>query len=325
MPQPALGDRHVDSLLTQFSLLSLQNEQGFVASRVCPVVRVAKQSDYYAKYTDAFFRRNVMKPRAPATESAGGGYEVDNTSTYRCDKFAVHLDIADDQRRNADSVFQLDSEATKFLTHQALLNMEESFATDIFATSTWTGSTTGGDITPSTKWDASGGLPIADIRLQMRSVKKKSGQKPNKLVCGALAWDVIRENADVLDRIKHTQRGQVTTDIVAGLLELDEVLVADSIYTSSVEGHATESTAYRLTEDSALLLYVPPSPGIMTPMAACTFVWTGDQGMGLNDAGAAIKKFRMEGLEADRIEINQYFDHVQTAATMGAFFINVDS
>jgi hypothetical protein len=323
MPQPAAGDRHVNSLLTNLSLLSIQEATGFVAPRVCPVIRVAKQSDYYAVYNDEFFRRNTMQPRARATQSAGGGFTIDNTNTYFCDKFGLHLDVADDDRRNADAVFELDKEATTYLTQQAMLNMEIDFASTVFATSTWTGSTTGSDISLTTKWNAAAGTPIADVRTQMASVKKKSGQNPNVLVCGRDAWEAIRDNADVKDRIKHTQFGVVTEELVARAMGLDAVYVADAIKTSSAEGASSETTAFINTTDDALLLYVPKTPGRMTPMAAATFIWTGDQGMGLNEYGAAIKKFRMEELEADRVEINQYFDVKVTGANFGAYWDDV--
>jgi hypothetical protein len=324
MPQPAAGDRHVNSLLTNFSLLSMQDAAKFVAPKVCPIIRVAKQSDYYAVYTDSFFRRNTMAPRARASVSAGGGFEIDNTNTYFCDKYALHVNVADDDRRNADSVFEIDSEVTTYLTHQAMLNMEKDFASTIFATSTWTGSSTGSDITPSTAWDNASGKPIKEIKAQMTSVQKKTGQRPNVLIVGRDTWDKgLAENADVLARIKHTSFGVATPDLVAQACELEAVYIADAINTTSAEGASTETTAYINTTDDALLLYVPKNPGRMTPCAAATFIWTGDNGMGLNDYGAAVKKFRMEELEADRVEINQYFDIKQTSANMGAYFDGV--
>lgn len=320
MPQPAAGDRHIESALTNYSALSMQNENRFVASKVCPIMRVAKQNDKYYVYSDEFFRRDTMQLRARATESAGGGFELSNAQYY-CDKYALHVDITDDDRANADSVFELDSEAVMYLNHMALLKLEKQFATEIFATSTWTGSTTGGDITPSTKWSAAAGKPVKDIKEQMTSVQKKTGQRPNILVVGRDTWDKgLAENADMLDRVKHTSFGEVTTDIVARACELEKVYVADAINTTSAEGASTETTAYINTSDDALLLYVPPVMGRMTPAAAATFMWTGGGQRSLNEYGAAIKKFRLENIEADRVEINQYFDIKQVAATMGAYF-----
>jgi hypothetical protein len=323
MPQPASGDRHVNSLLTNLSLLSIQSAADFVAPRACPVIKVRKQADRYVVYDDSFFRRNEMKPRARATESAGGGYEFDNTPNYYCDKYSLHYDIDDDDRRNADSIFQIDAETTEYLTQQAMLNMEIDFASTVFATSTWTGSTTGSDITVGTKWDNASGKPIKDVRTQRESVKKKSGQWANVLLLGSGAWEAVRENVDVIDRIKHTQFGVPTTELVAKAMGLDAIYVAGAIKTSSAEGASSETTAFINTSADALLLYVPKSPGIMTPMAAATFVWTGDGGMGLNDYGAAIKKFRVEERNSDRVEINQYFDIKVTGAKFGAYFDNV--
>ena len=323
MPQPAAGDRHVNSLLTNLSLLSMQESKDFVAPQVCPFIKVMKQSDRYVQYTDAFFRRNTMAKRARGTESAGGGWEVDTTPNYHCDTWGLHVDIHDDDRRNSDAVFDDDADATEYLSQQAMVNMEVQFATEIFATSIWTGSTTGSDITPGTTWNASAGKPVQDVRTQGSSIKKKTGQWPNVLVCGYNAWNAIRDNADVLDRIKHTQRGVVTEDIVAQVMGLDRVVVSGAIQTTSAEGAATETTAFINTLDDALLLYVPDVPGKRTPSACYTFVWTGAEAGGRNEVGARMKKFRVEELASDRVEMDQNFDIKQTGATFGVYFDDV--
>ena len=69
---------------------------------------------------------------------------------------------------------------------------------------------------------------------------------------------------------------------------------------------------------SALLVYAPAVPSIMTPSAGYIFSWTG--AYGATPQGARVKRFRMEQLAADRIEADMSYDMKVVAADMGAFF-----
>ena len=118
---PTPGDVHVNQPLTNISIAFLQNANNFVATRVFPNIPVSKQSDRYYVYDRGEFNRDEMKERAPATESAGGGYSLDNTPTYFATQYSFHRDIPDQVRANADSVLNPDREATAYVTHKALI------------------------------------------------------------------------------------------------------------------------------------------------------------------------------------------------------------
>jgi hypothetical protein len=87
---------------------------------------------------------------------------------------------------------------------------------------------------------------------------------------------IALQNADVLiDRIKYTSSGVVTAGLIASLLQLDEVILGTSIYTSDVEtGSETGNMTTVLniweknaTKGSAFLFYKPRSAGLKTPSA----------------------------------------------------------
>jgi hypothetical protein len=318
MPLPTASDVHVNAPLTNISIAYMQQAESFMAPQVFPVLPRLKQSDRYFEYDRSYWYRREMKKRAPGTESAGAGFAIDNTPNYYCDVWALHKDVDDQIRANADSPISMDRDATEFLSLQAMLNMEAEFMTNYFVTSTWTGSSTGSDITPSTLWDASGGDPITDIDNQRTAMKERTGYKPNVMVVGADTWiKGIKNNSLVLDRIKHTQRGIVTEELVAALLSLDKVLVAEATENTAAEG-AAESYSYMATKNDALLIYSEPNPGILKPTGGYIFAWTGFLGAGA--MAQRIKRFRMEELASDRVEIEQAFDMKLVAADMGVYF-----
>jgi len=148
MPQPTRADVHVNRPLTNVMVAYMQDLKAFIADKVFPIVPVMKQSDRYFKYTKGDWFRDEAKKRAPGTESAGGGFTIDNTPTYFADKYAFHKDVDDDTRQNADQPLNLDRDATNFVTRRLLLRRERAFVTNYFGTGIWTGGTGGTDVVP---------------------------------------------------------------------------------------------------------------------------------------------------------------------------------
>lgn len=320
--QPTRGDVHVDRPLTNISVAFMQGAENFIADRVFPVIPVAKQSDRYFTYDRGMFNRDEMQLRAPGSESAGASYTL-STDSYNADVWALHKDVADQVRANADTPLQLDREATEFLTVKALIRKEKAWASKYFTTSIWTtqragvsGSPTGTDFQ---RWDEAASTPIEDVRRGARAMHELTGFRPNKLVMGRAVYDALLDHPDIVGRI---DRGQTTgTAIVmrqnlAALFEMSEVLVMDAIENTAVEG-ASNSHAF-IGGKNALLAYSAPSPGIMVPSAGYTFSWSGMLGGGA--LGTRIKRMRMEHLESDRIEIEMSFDQKRVAADLGVFF-----
>lgn len=330
MPQPTSGDVHVNTPLTNFSVAYIQDANAFVADKVFPNLPVQKQSDRYYVFTRGDWNRNTMRKRAPGAESAGQGYTLDNTPSYFADIWGLHHDIPDPVRANSDSVLAPDMDATQFLTQQALISREIQFANTFFTTSVWTTQYTGTaasgsvDSTHVLQWNDPKSTPIEDIRVAKGAVQLTGGgYRPNKLTLGRQVFDKLVDHPDFVDRIKAGQTpggpAIMQKQAMAQILELDEVLVMDSVYNTAAEG-ATESNSY-IGGKSALLTYSPASVGLQIPTAGITFSWNGFFGAGI--MGNRIKSFRMEWLESDRIEIEMAYALAKVSADLGAFWTTV--
>src|SRR5512137_184883 len=118
MPQPTAGDIHVNAPLTNISIAYIQQATNFVADRVFPIVPVQFQANRYYVYDRAEWFRDQAQERAAGTESAGGGWKVDNTPTYAARIYAIHKDIDDPTRADADAMINLDRDATEWVTQQ---------------------------------------------------------------------------------------------------------------------------------------------------------------------------------------------------------------
>ena len=103
------------------------------------------------------------------------------------------------------------------------------------------------------------------------------------------------------------------------LFEIERILVMRSIENTATEG-ATASHSF-IGGKNALLAYVAPRPGLMTPSAGYNFSWTGFLGAG--QEGNRIKRFRLERQESDRVEVQMAFDQKLIAADLGYFFSSI--
>ena len=313
--QPLQSQLHVNANLTQLSVG--YTNPAYIADQVFPIVRVQKQSDIVPKYNQSFWFRDNAEVRAPGTKSKGGGFTVDTSDTYFCNRFSRRFEIPDELRRNADAPWNLDNDATRFVTDKIQMRREVGFATDMFTTGIWTTDKTGS--TDFTKWsDYGASTPDVDITNYCDAVEALVGVEAKTLVLGKQVHIQLKNHPTLIDRIKYTQRGQLTPELIASLLELDKYLVGRSIYTTVIEGTAEASVTYtRIWGKHALLIYVPPAPSLLTPAAGYTFVW-----QVVPNALQYIKTMRDEEKEIDIVEGNTYFSHKKTAAGAGLFMSN---
>lgn len=321
MPNPTPSDIHVNQPLTNISIAYIQQATAFIADKVFPNVPVQKQSDRYYRYLREDWFRVEAQERAPATESAGGGWRIDNTPTYFCRVYAVHKDIDDQIRANADAPINLDRDATEWVTQQMLLKRETLWANQYFTTGVWgadrQGVATGPTGNQFIKWsDYTNSDPITDIDASITNMASATGYKPNTLVVAPDVLTQLKHHPKVLDRVKYTQKAVITEDILAGLFGVEKFLVPWGVVNTAAEG-AAESTAF-IFSGKVLLVYAAPAPSLLKPSGGYTFSWTGYLGAGAQ--GNRIKRFRMEQLASDRIEAEMAFDMKLVASDLGVLF-----
>lgn len=331
MASPTAGAVHVDSALTNISIAFLQNASHFIAHQVFPNVPVAKQSDRYFTFDRGDFNRDEAQKRAPGTESAGGGYRLDNTPSYFCDVWAFHKDIPDMIVANADMAVDLERAASEFVTHKILIRKEKDWVGKFFSGGVWTndydGVASGATGAQTIQWsDTANGDPIGDIRAAKTTILQSTGMMPNTLVLTQPVMDALMDHPDIVDRVKYsggvgnTNPAMVNEQTLAALFGVDRVMVSRAIENTAAEG-ATEASSF-IGGKKALLTYSAPTPSLMAASAGYTFSWTGYLGVG-NNFGMATKRFRMDHLESERVEGAFAVDHKLVSADLGFFWDSI--
>ena len=293
--------------------------RNFIADRVFSRVGVAKQADQYFTYPKDQWFRSDAELRAPGTESAGSGYTL-STDTYYCHVYAIHKDIDDQTRANADSPLNVDREATQFITQQLLLKRDLDFVSTYMTTGVWDTDMTGVSSGPTgnqfLQWDNASSDPIQDVQNGKTAMLQATGYEPNVLVIGYEVFAQLKNHADIIDRIKHTQRGVLTEELLAQLLGVDRLIVASAIKNTAAEG-ATAAMSFMVGK-SALLCYSNPTPGLMQPSAGYTFTWNGL--LGSSAYGTRVSRFRKVETKSDRVEAEMAYDMKVVASDLGYFF-----
>lgn len=299
--------------LTNVSIAYAQTQPG-IAERVFPTVPVQRQGDLYWKFNREAWFRSIAERRAPATESVGGGWDVE-TDSYYAHVYAVHQDLDDQTMANADSIFNLEADAARWTISQLELKKELIFHEKFFNAAAWGTNTVDAGGTFDTGTGATS--PVVIIPTKADEMEEATGLRPNTLVVDTKTHRALLNNPDILDRIKYTQTGIVSEALLAAVLGVDRYFVSRAVQAATV---GSETLSHIATDGQALLCYAAPRPGLRQPSAGYTFAWTGLLGAGA--LGIRTKRWRMEEIESIRIESEMAFDMKLVAQDLGFLWTN---
>jgi hypothetical protein len=109
---------------------------------------------------------------------------------------------------------------------------------------------------------------ITDILAAKAKILSKTGVLPNTLMLDYSTFLALQNSQVILDRIRYTQTGVITEQLIAAALQLDNVVVGKAIFTSEKEnkaGSINYGTNYIWNPDGkgkAFLFYRPAAAGM---------------------------------------------------------------
>lgn len=262
---PPIRDTHVDAILTNISIA--YKNATFIADKVMPIIPVRKESDKYYKYGKERF--NLPETlRAPRAESKEIDWTV-STDAYSCDEHTLSGAIDDRERDNADNPIDVDSDTTELLTDLIMLGYEKRVADLVTNPGNYAASNKR-TLAGTSQWsDAGNSTPVKDINSAKKALEDV-GVVANTLVLPNSVYYAMKENGDIKERIKYSQTGLVTLDILKTLFEVDNILLANSKYNSANPGQGTTSLV-DVWNDNVWLGYVAPRPGLKQLTFGYTF------------------------------------------------------
>ena len=330
MPSPTKAMVHVDPLMTSIASNWVIGDEVFAAQRIFPVVPVSEISAQIAQYRrHEMFRYGAVRPRAPATESEGGGYAT-MQDRYHCLEWAYHKDIGDEEYDYATSPYDMNRDATNFVMNLIKGKRDELFAAAAFNVGIWGVDVTG--IAGATNYNANQvrqwsdwatpSAPHVDIEYYRRWMGLATGGfLPNVLAITPDVWSALRNHPTIIARYVQTSAmPQATPQQVAQFLELDRIVICGGVQNFGPLGGQWDGR-YIFGSGQALLCHVPASPSLTNPSAGYTFGWTGANHMG---TVATIQRTRLANdANGDRITGSMHMDvHIQESI-LGIFFSNL--
>lgn len=316
MPNPTVGAVHINRPLSDVVIAYVQDQTEYIGPKAAPIVPVDKQTDHYFAFDKESLLRNDAKPRADGAESAKSDFKV-SKDTYDCPVTAVHIDLGPQTRANADDELELEESTSMIVGDKILMAQEANFAAKVMKAGVWGTDLTGGS-GGITKWSSFGTSdPLKQVRDLRAAIKKRTGKRINKGILGYEVAELLKSHPVIKDQIKYTTAKTMTLAMLAELLEVDELLVADAIQATHVEGD-TAAYDFTIAGNSVWFGYVNPRPAKMQPSAMYTFAWKGMAG-GL---GETIQIGREEvplTSGAVRIEAQAAWDFKVTGPDLGAF------
>ncbi len=298
------GNTKQDVVLTNISI-GYPNK-GFVGPVLFPQVPVAKQTNKYYVFGRELFGVDPSGDfRAPGTVANEIPGLAVSTDTYFAKEHALQIPVTDEERENVDSPLAPDRDGTELLTMKIWMAREVAMQT----LATTAANYPAGNVVTlagTTQWnDYANSDPIGVIRTGKRVVNASLFMDPNTAIIPYQVMTQLEDHPDFIERIKYSERGVLTEEIIASILGIQKVVVP-SLGLSSNNPGQTVALSYLWGKD-VVLAYVPDRPGQKVPAYGYEFVW------GYGGRPQMVDRWREEPRASDLIRVRRRYDLKLTA------------
>ncbi len=271
--------------LTNIAIASFQSDEDFAASKIFPVVPVALSSSYYYKFSKGDLARDDVQ-RKPVFGRVAPSVLGQTDELYNCqvDQVIVGIDQISQlnfERSGVPGMADPRQSKVRAVVEKMKIHLDVKFADKFFKTGVWTNEYKGiGTGTAGGKqfyqFNNDNSSPIIFFDSLITDMRKNGCRKPNKLALGIDTFNALKNNKDILERIKYhggsARPSRVTEQVLAELFGLEQVVVMASTYNKAGIGEEP-SMEYICDPKGALLVYASNNPAIDEPSAGYTFAW----------------------------------------------------
>jgi hypothetical protein len=250
------GQLYIDQALTSFSQQYRNEDDAFIAEIVAPEVLVDRRTGKYAYYPKSNLKAPVNSVRTGEGRTARANFQVQWKSYTELNEHALKDGITEDQYRMYLDPLDPEQDTITYLLDQLMIEREIETAAVLSNTSIITQFAA-----PSVQWNATtgAGAPFLDIEVGVNQMQTFGLRSPNTIIMGYPVWSQLKNHPDLLDRVKYSQLGVLTTELLASLFDgITRVRVARAVYDTAAEG-LTASNAY-IVGKHLWLLHSTPSP-----------------------------------------------------------------
>lgn len=281
----AKGTFKPNMYLTNMSMAWFQGQDQYVAKSLFPMLPVQLSTSSYYEFTRGDLARDNVrrKPQFGKVDPAIMGI-TDHSYAVQVDQVIVGIDqisALDYTRSKAPGVADPRRAKTRFIAEQMNTHLDILFAESFFKTGAWTNEWTGGDSFSENdktfiKFNDANCDPIELFDALKQLIQQRGRRKPNKLGLGIEAFNALKSNPVVVERVKYSgstaNPATVNEKVLAELLGIKEVKVFESTYNAAPFG-AEDDMQFVCNPKDALLVYTTDTPAIDEPTAGYIFTW----------------------------------------------------
>jgi hypothetical protein len=294
---------------------------GLIARKIFPVREDEDQSGILPEIDP---KKGLLRIRdlkaSPGVAAPRIHVQVDKSRNFYCQKYNVAFPIPDEDKKSAKAETMLALNGARY-TVETLGRYEEKLLVDALVAE-FTGSSYTAAV-GSTKWNAPGGTPLAEIKAKISTIEQRTGVSPTSLALDIAVlrgiFNATEVNAKIIQTLppasQPTAEDQMATTL-AKLLGIDEVVVAKNCFYNTATEDATASLSN--IWGTYAFLYRKETPRVGFKGTGLTVTWNGTNG-GMQD-GYIVKQYREEGEDADIVKGVAYFDQLIADKNTGFLF-----
>ncbi len=285
----------------------------YVGYKLFPVLSVAMQAaGYFVFKSENMINIPKLLARAPSAPYSRGKFSLDNAA-YNTRDYGHEEPVDDRERKKYRFAIDADTAAVTRCMRTVLVNQEvrvHGLATD---------RTKVANSAIVTKWDQPNSDPIGDVNAGREVIRINCGFLPNTMTITEPTFNVLAEHPKILDKIKYTQKGVITEDLIAEVFKVQTLLVARTVANAANEGQPASPAD--IWGKDCVLSYTDASPDLKLPTFGRVFSWAEEVGAD----GVIVESYREDTLRSDIHRVRNDADEVLVAPGAGYLLTDVIS
>lgn len=254
MTQQTLAQsRVIDPILTTHAQGYVR--PGNVGKALFPTAFVAAYGGQVLEFgKEAFRRYNTQRAPGSATKRLTFGYAG---KPYAIVPNALEAVVPNENRTDAAAVPGLDLAGDSVDVVLDALELSHEYAcADMARNASLYDNDHKVALTGQNRWAGSASKPCQDIANAKNAIRESIGLRPNTVLLSASAFAALEFNDDIIERLKYTGRDAVTTEILAKLWNVQNVVVGEAVGATG-----QDDTFGDVWGDDVIVAYVAPPAG----------------------------------------------------------------
>jgi len=299
----------VDQALTNLSVA--YKVEGLIWDIIVPKIPVVKDTGLYYEWSksDDFRNYNGRDVRAPGAVSKTIDFSS-STKTYATEDYALNVKILDKEKKNADSILNLEISKTNRLKGSLMLSREARIAW-VFTNLNNYASSNKVTLSGTSQWDNASyaGNIVKELDAWKEAVRKQIWRRPNTIIIPEAVADVMKNSASFIELLKYTKGDMLENGDLPKVLRGMKVIIAGWVTNNANDG-AADSIA-DIWGKHVIMCYINYANPTIDEIS---FIY------GFTSEDLTVRKWREDPAKADVVEM-EFSEDIKLISNVAGYII----